>query len=695
MRQYGKPFWASVPFLRLLLPLVTGILIGFYNSPSLSAIFSIGTCSLLFFILSRFLSIAKKYSTRWLTGICIHLLLVCIGILLIYTNDIRHQPNWVGNYKDSSETFLITVQEPLTEKEKSYKTTGNTEAVLVNGQWKKLTGKLFVYFRKDSMPNNIQYGSQLIIHKNLQYISNSGNPGGFDYRQYCAFQNMYHQVFLQREDFQLSAVSHRNIFTDGLFRARNNVLSVLKKYIPGEKEIGVAEALLIGYRNDLDKTLVQSYSNTGVVHIIAISGLHLGMIYGLLILLLKPIRKKKWSRWLKPLIILIVLWVFSLLTGAAASILRSAVMFSFIVIGESLSRRSNIYNTLAASAFCLLLYNPLFLWDVGFLLSYTAVLSIVLFMKPIYQWFYIENKLLRTIWQLNAVTLSAQVLTLPLILFYFHQFPNLFLFANFIAVPLSGFILYGELVLLICATIPVFNSITGKIVSFLIAQMNGYIERTSSLPFSVTDNILVSIPQTIALYLFISFMALWLLQKNTKAFCTALFFLLSFIILRSCYLFNTSRQQKLIIYNIPKYAALDVIEGTHFQFIGNRLLHAGYLQNFHLRPARIQFGASEAGGFNRTLVSNKLIATKHATILIINDWQFRDPPEQKIPVDIIILSGNPGVRLPELATVFNCTQYVFDSSNPLWKIRYWKKDADSLHLRHHSTSEEGAFVVDL
>jgi competence protein ComEC len=205
-----------------------------------------------------------------------------------------------------------------------------------------------------------------------------------------------------------------------------------------ETETGVAEALLIGYRDDLDKDLVRAYSNTGVVHIIAISGLHLGMIYGLMLLLLKPFRKYKWMRWAKPLLILLVLWGFSLLAGAAASILRSVVMFSFIVIGESLGRKTNIYNTLAASAFCLLVYNPYFFWDVGFQLSYTAVLSIVLFMKPVYQWLYFKNKLLNAIWQLNAITLAAQVLTLPVILYYFHQFPNLFLFTNFVAVPLIG-----------------------------------------------------------------------------------------------------------------------------------------------------------------------------------------------------------------------------------------------------------------
>ena len=614
-------------------------------------------------------------------------------MILVWLKDIRHQKNWIGHYPHAPITMLATVQEPLTEKDKSYKTTVNTTAILLHHQWQPVSGRLFIYFSKESLPDNIQYGTELLLTTSLQEISNSGNPGGFDYRQYCAFQGIYHQAFLRRVHYQLTGKIKASVFTSMLFGVRNRVLGMIKKYIPGDKEAGVAEALLIGYRNDLDKSLIQVYSNTGVVHIIAISGLHLGMIYGLLIFLLKPVRKTKWLLWIKAFIILGVLWGFSLLTGAAASILRSAVMFSFIVAGEYIGRKSSIYNTLAASAFCLLIYNPFLLWDVGFQLSYTAVLSIVLFMKPVYRWWFLENKLLNMIWQLNAITLSAQVLTLPLVLFYFHQFPNLFLFANFIAVPLSGFILYGELLLLVLATIPRIAILIGKAVYWMIHQMNGYIERTGSLPFAITDNIRVSLAQSIILYMFIAFMAWWLLHKKTRACCAGLFFLMLFVAERSRYLVNTARQQKLVVYNIPRYTAIDVIEGNHYRFIGDSSLYQGPLYNFHLRPARIQLGVPENAELNYVCISKNLVTSSRSTILIINNWPVPGIQGKKIKADIIIFSGNPRVKLAEVAAIFNCTQYVFDSSNPLWKIRYWKKDADSLHLRHHSIPELGAFEV--
>ena len=696
MPRYGKQFWRSAPFVRLLIPLTAGIVLARYSSLPLSLTITIGSITTSIFFCTRFLSSSIKYQLRWLNGLSLNMLVVCFGIVLMYFQNIEHDPNWIGIYADKTKLISLTLQEPLTAKANSYKALAEVESVFVNGEWVRVKGNVLLYFKKDSMVPALQYGSQIIIQKPLQPITNSGNPGGFDYKQYCAFQDIHYQIYLHPKEYTATGHLHKNFLAELLINTRNNVLAIFRKWVPGQTEMGVAEALLIGYRDDLDKDLVRSYSNTGVVHIIAISGLHLGMIYALLLLLLTPFKRFKWIRIAKPLIIVLVIWGFTLLAGAVPSILRSAVMFSFIVIGESLGRRTNIYNTLAASAFCLLVYDPYYFWDVGFQLSYTAVLSIVLFMKPIYKNFYFKNKILTYIWQLNAVTLSAQVLTLPIILYYFHQFPNLFLFTNFIAVPLSGFILYGELILLLVCNIPFLNLYTGKAVAFLITQMDGVIERTDRIPYSVTDNIQVNLTQTILLYFSIAYISWWLVQKKLKGFIVGLSFLLVFFCLRAFTIIQQQQQHKLIVYNIPKHKAIDIVEGNAFYFLGDSSLAGkGFLQNFHLQPSRVSHGVTEKDSLPGTIITGRAIATNQKSVLFIDKSFHFTPVKQRIPVDIIILSGNPKIYVNQLATVFNCPQYVFDSSNPLWKIRYWKKDADSLHLRHHTISEQGAFEVDL
>lgn len=691
MPRYGITFWRASPFLRLLIPLTGGILFAHYIHTSSFFISCVFFTSLLGIASFWLFTVHKKYHWRWLNGIAFQLLPFCIGLQLVQLKNNTRQQNWIGSYADSVITLQCIVQEPLTEKPATFKTIARAAAVRINNEWRKTSGKLIVYLKKENNPASIHYGSEIIVRKKLQPITNNDNPGSFDYRQYCAFQDIYYQVYLSKGEYIVTGNRFTNAFTEWLFQTRDTILQLFRRWVPGAAESAVAEALLIGYRNDLDKELTLAYSNTGVVHIIAISGLHLGMIYGLMLVLLKPFRKFKCVRWIKPVSILLVLWGFSLLAGAAASILRSAVMFSFIIIGESIGRRTTIYNTLAASAFCLLVYNPYFLWDAGFQLSYTAVLGILIFMKPLYRSLYFENKLLNKIWQLNAVTLSAQTLTLPVILYYFHQFPNLFLFTNFIAVPLSGFILYAELLLLLVYKIPLLNSCTGHSVSFLIHQMNGVIERTSRLPFAVTSQIAFDGSLAFLVYGFIFFAARWLMEKRTRALVTATGFLFCILLLRSITFIKHSGQQKLIVYNTPKQSSIDILEGSHAVFLGNQNPAVQQV----LLPARTFMGVVGADTLYHTIIHYPLIAGVHKKIWIINQNFQPEEISSPVAVNLVLLSGNPNIPLPQLAGLFHCKEYVFDSSNPLWKIQKWKKEADSLHLRHHSVPEQGAFVTDL
>lgn len=690
MRRYGKKYWRSAPFVRLLIPVIAGILLGRYLPVPFALLCITGLAAFVLLLLFRFLSLASQYQVRWITGLLFNLLLICLGVSRTYLQDIRHRSNWVGHLLQQTNSILVTLQEMPVTKANSYKVLAKAEWIYTQKGWLPVQGNLLLYFGKNKLPPGITYGSQLLVQKKLQPITNSGNPGAFDYRQYCAFQGTHHQVFLQDGEYRLLATKGLSHFTNTLIRTQTTLLIILRKWIPGKKEQGVAEALLIGYREDLDKDLVQAYSNTGVVHIIAISGLHLGMIYGLLLLLLKPSRKYKTIRLIQPAILLLVLWGFSYLAGMAPSILRSAVMFSFIILGESLGRRTQILNTLAASAFCLLVYNPYFLWDVGFQLSYTAVTSIVIFMLPIYRSIYLENLLLRKLWQLNAVTLSAQILTLPVVLYYFHQFPNLFLFTNLIAVPLSGLILYGELGLLLVHQVFFVNEFTGKIISSLIHQLNQLIVNTHRLPFAVTGNIAFGLLQALLLYAVLIGLALWISTKKPMALVWALAAFSGIYCIHAVTVIQQKQQHKLVVYNIPRMQAMDIIEGRHFLFRGTASRPDNYLA-----PARILYGISGVGRLKYTQITRNLIAGNRKTVLVVDRALTNPPPAQKIPVDIIIITGNPRLYLGQLASRFICAQYIFDSSNPLWKIQYWKKDADSLHLRHHTISEQGAFEVDL
>jgi competence protein ComEC len=695
MQKFGVSYWKRIPFFRLLLPLIAGIIIQFYlplNNALLSGCFIAGV---LIVLSARLMKTVKLFRMIWLPGLGLHLTFFALGCLLVNVNNIETNPNWVRHHYHSKDALLVTIMEPPVEKPKSWKAVANIESLIAGNTTQEVSGKVLVYFQKTASTPVPHYGARVLIKVPLQPITNSGNPGAFDYKRFCALQDIHHQVFLRPGDFTILDGTKQHWFAKMLFDIRGWVLSTLKKYICQENEVAVAEALLIGYRDDLDRELVQSYSNTGVVHIIAISGLHLGMIYGMLVFILKPLRRKKRGSIVQALVILFVLWMFTFLAGAVPSILRSAVMFSCIVLGEMFSKKTSIYNTLAVSAFILLMIDPFYLWDVGFQLSFAAVTSIVAFSKYVNNWFYLENKLLRKIWELTAVTLSAQVLTLPVILYHFHQFPNLFLFTNLLIVPLSGLILFAELLLLVISPIPLMAQYIGRGVEWLIWLMNTLIQRTDSIPFAVTDGIQVSVLQSLCIYATLLFGSAWLLRKNKQMLFACCGSMIVFLSLRGFDIYKTSQQQKIIVYNVPGFTGIDVIEGNSFTFLGDSaLLMNDFLKNFHLRPSRI-LNRVEEGSLQNLFTSKQMIRSRTRKIIVIDQPVMNDPPAEKIKADAIIITKNPRLYISQLLKRYDCTLFVFDATNPPWKIRLWKKDCDSLHLRHHSVAEQGAFEMDL
>ena len=240
--------------------------------------------------------------------------------------------------------------EDVASKPKSYKANAKIVAKFSKNQWVPTNGKVIIYTKKDSAFAHLKMGNAFVVSKPLTRVVNSGNPGGYNYARFCSFQGIYHQIYLTQHDVEQQNSLPVNGFTAFIYSIQQKVLFVLKKYIKDEDALSIAEALLIGYREDLDKDLVKAYSNTGVVHIIAISGMHLGMIYWMLLLLFKAFKQTTHLKIIRAIVVITVLWLFSAVAGLTPSIVRSAIMFSFIAIGDGFNKKSSIYNSLALSA---------------------------------------------------------------------------------------------------------------------------------------------------------------------------------------------------------------------------------------------------------------------------------------------------------------------------------------------------------
>jgi competence protein ComEC len=689
------PFWKKAPMFRIVIPFTTGIIIQWYYSIPLFIDSLALSLSVILLTIFFFLSFFARYRFPFINGTATTILFISMGAFLTYKNDIRHNKQWFANSYSDSISMLVTLNEPPVEKIKSVKAEVSVNRMFNGNNNYPATGKIIVYFQKDSLLPALQYGSQVCFKKSLQEIRNTSNPGGFDYKQYALFHDITHQVYLQTTDYVLLPVKNENKWNKFIYSLQEKVLAILRKYIQPEKELGLSEALLIGYKNDLDKTLVQSYSNTGVVHIIAISGLHLGLIYWLLLKIFQPLQKRKKLKWLRPILIVSGLWIFTCLAGAQPSVLRSALMFTCIALGESLTRKTSMYNTLSLSAFLLLCYNPFWLWDVGFQLSYAAVISIVLFSRPVYNVFYFKNKIADHLWKLNSVTISAQLLTLPIILYYFHQFPNYFLVTNLVAVPLSSIILMAEISLCTFSFIPFVAIWLGKITSWLVWLMNAFIEKMEALPFALWNGFQLSIWQAVLLFIIIVACLHWLIERSKTSLKLALVMLLAFVSLRSYSFIKTARQEKIIIYNAPQKKAIDIIEGFDYYFIGDSSFQNDVLvKNFYLSPTRTLYRIGEKQCIHGLNVSKNYIDWQGKHILLL-DQPFSFTYSSKQKIDLLIVSGKSRVNMKKLAAALEIKQLIIDGTVPFWKANYLLADCDSLHIPCYDVSAKGAFAMNL
>jgi competence protein ComEC len=604
----------------------------------------------------------KKYRSRFIQGIFLQIVFASLGIAAMQNMlRARDQETALLAASKKGAIYIMRLIEPLQLKNKTYKTVAIIESIGTAQHEIKTRIKIIVHIAVDSSQNIVAFltaGRYIATTTQPNPVPDMHNPGGFNYKEWLFRNEITHQLYLAKGSWAMLPTKKSNQYLQVLQQIIRNRL---QQNITGKQEKAVAAALLIGYKQDIDSDLMKAYSNTGVIHVIAISGLHLGLIYGLLIGIFSWMPDSKIKKWTAPPIMLLVLWGFALLTGAGPSIVRAAVMFSFIIMASIVKQNSSILNALAASAFFLLLLHPFYLWDIGFQLSYAAVLSIVLYQKNIFDSIYFKYKWMQACWQLNAVTLSAQVLTLPLVVYHFHQFPNYFLFSNFIVVPLSSIILYGCLLILPFGSFAYLGKALSVATSSLISCMNWIIQKMNALPFATTNNLEINTAEVLLFFIIIVCFTLFIQTQKNKWYYLSLIALLAGCSMHSFMQIQVAGQTTLTVWFVPKTTKITIRYG---------------LQKEILFP-----------------IGNSAFSIGQTRFISIGQMPSpKNRPTPAIKVDILLISNLPKSPIPLLAKQFKRSLYVFDSSIPLWTMESWKKEAEGLHLRHHFVSQQGAFV---
>lgn len=545
------------------MPLILGVIFSFYTS------FDLEMSGLIISLLVLSVLIVFNFTTKFISsrvdvvlGVLISVLFFWVGVLNVEYNNSLNRDDYF--YKENSNYYQVRVNEPPEIKMRSVKLVVD----FISRNDTIVSGKALIYVKKDEKSVELDYGDVLLIKGKFDKTKSNGNPFEFNYSKYLKLFDIHHQAYLNSGSWL--KINNRS---NGLFRVTYEISSYLSHVIDNSRlntdNKAIAKALLIGEKEDLSKEVLRTYSSAGAMHVLAVSGLHVGIIMMILMFVFSPIKRIKNGKSIFLLIVLFGVWFYAFVTGLSPSVLRSSLMFSFIVIGKELERDTSVYQSILVSALILIVIDPLVLFKVGFQLSYLAVLGVVYIQPRIYRLFYIKYKAIDYLWQISSVSIAAQLATFPLGLYYFHQFPNLFLISNLIVIPLAVIILVLGISYLVLYQIPYLNEIVLFVLDAVLSLMNFTVSWVKSLPHSISWGISILWYEVVLIYIALVLLVFaFTLKKSRLVFTSMCLFSVLFLMLtlRSN---QIKESNEFVVYNIKDELAIDVFYGDKNLFISS------------------------------------------------------------------------------------------------------------------------------
>lgn len=667
---------AFIP-IKLTLLLILGILIG--HQFSFEPLYLLcSTCILLAILTVVFIS--EKNSTSYLFGLITALTFISLGAYCqTRAQPIHHSKHYSKISLEPKTLLSLKIKEVL--KPTLYT---NRYFALINSINKETsTGTILISIPTDSFTNNLKIDDELITYGTLQEIKPPLNPHQFSFKKYLKNLGIYHQLSIEQNTF-IKAKKPKQTLLGIASKARTHIIEKLKQANFGDDELGVIQALLLGERSSISEETYTNYQKAGAVHILAVSGLHIGILLLLIQFLLGPLKYIPNGSTVILILSVVFLWAFAFLAGLSASIIRATTMFSFVAYALYLNRPSNSFNILALSVlFILLFIDPNLLFQVGFQMSYAAVFAI-LWIYPLLQKFWFpKHKIVRYFWQLLSVSIAAQLGVLPISLFYFHQFPGLFFISNLLIIPALGVILSVGILVIFLSLI---NWLPTQLVwayNELIKLMNSIISWVAQQESFVFSSISFDFTQLI-----ISFIALFLLINAFKRpnFKPIAFFLLSIICFQGYTLFNsytTSNKEEVIVLHRNRNSIILNRNGKNLTVLSSKPNNIGSLINDFKTGERITTVRYDS-------LKNSYIF-KNDSFHIIDSTAIFDLEEA---TSRILLTQSPKVNLERIIATNKPTQIIADGSNYKSYVDRWRLTCIKNKIPFHYTGEKGAYFFE-
>ena len=662
---------------------IFGIVFSYNFNPKPTTTFIITGIFLVPFILTLYLS-KRDFIQKIYFGIATYILFFLIGCFTQVINNERYNDgNYVNLILNENENHCIEVV--VREKLKSNSVTDKFIGLVNRIDNKNCSGKILVQIPKTQEDSRIQIGSRIQISGKLVINKNPLNPNQFDYGKYLNNKSIFAQIYAKTNSIKINDKIDKNIwyYSDHL---RNKIITNLEKNNFSKEELQVVSALIIGQQQDISKEILNDYQYAGAIHILSVSGLHVGFILLFLTFLLKPIPKNKLGNTIRLIIIIICLWGFAILAGLSPSVIRSVTMFSFVAVGMYLKRSTNIFHTLLVSMFLILFFQPSFLFDVGFQLSYLS-LFFILWLQPLLSNIWTpKNKIVNYFWDILTVSFAAQIGAFPLSIFYFHQFPGLFFITNLIIIPFLIVIMGLGVLVMVLAAFDFVPIITMKSLEFCIYYLNKIINWVASFEQFIIKDIPINWQTLFCLYLLIITLIILFKKPTYPKIVVALFSLLLLQSTKFITRWEIQNQHEWIVFNSWKNTLITERNGNEVAVYGNDSITNKIAFNTSLKSYLIA-NNSKVNSINKI---QNLYYFKDKKILVIDSLGIYS---KEINPDIIILRQSPKINLERLIEINRPKLIVADASNFKTTIQLWKGICAKKKIPFHATAEKGFYRV--
>jgi len=669
------------PILKLTIFLAIGIVASDYIYVSISLTLR-GIGVILFVLLGTYLYCKKQKKILYWPSLIVLLMMVLVGVFIsklhapTFSKSHYSHQEAIEDYQSHQLEFLIKKRlKPTTYNQRYY-------AELIKIDSIRVSGTLLINLSKKSHQTDFNVNEKILTSTFLQEVNGPLNPYQFNYKKYLKRLGIYHQVFL-RDEIILVIPQSPNSITGYAETIREALNKRLQKLPFKPIELAFIKALLLGQRQDITADVYEDYAKAGAVHILAISGLHIGILLLILQFIMKPLLYFRHGKFVRLVLILCVLWSFAIIAGLSPSVVRAVMMFSLFAIVRRLKRTSNSLNTLAVSAFILLLIHPRFCFDVGFQLSYAAVASIIIVKPVLDKWWRIKHWIGNWFLDLLKVSIAAQIGVLPLSLYYFHQFPGLFFVTNMVVIPCLIVILGLGILMLVLIGIHQPPDLLIQILSWIIQLMNWFVEWVASKEAFLFDQISFDLTALIFSYLILFLLSIFYHKKTFK----------NLIVLGVCILgFQVVVQQIPALTTKNSFIVFHKSRHSVFGFQSNQ-----HLEIYHdldsINNLRIlndyKIGAAIKTQSNDSI--QRVYKIDNKLLLIVDSLGVYNIKSVKLKW--VLLRQSPKINLSRLIDSIRPELIIWDGSNYKTFQERWKKTCEETKTQFHQTSEKGSFLV--